>query len=192
LGGHHESWLGNALLGSVSLHVLHHARTSVLVAHRAPTGSGRILFGTDGSRGAGIALRTLGLALDRGRAQVEVASVVPPRTPIVVPLAPGVHLSPLQDPDVLDAHEKARDEVARCADSLRARGITTTTALLTGSPGAQLLKEADNIGADLVVVGSRGLGPVRRAMVGSVGDRIVRHAPAALVARDPRTPKDPI
>lgn len=55
-----------------------------------------------------------------------------------------------------------------------------------GSPGPQLLKEAENVGADLVVVGSRGSGAVRRTLLGSVGDQVLRHAPATLIGRGPR------
>jgi nucleotide-binding universal stress UspA family protein len=34
----------------------------------------------------------------------------------------------------------------------------------------------EQVGADLVVMGSRGLGGIRRALVGSVSDSVVRHA----------------
>jgi len=36
---------------------------------------------------------------------------------------------------------------------------------------------------DLVAVGSRGLGPIARAILGSVSDQVVRHSPAALIGR---------
>lgn len=52
LGAGHTTWVGNLLLGSVSTHALHHAPCSVVVTHRAPTGSGRILLGIDGSHEA--------------------------------------------------------------------------------------------------------------------------------------------
>jgi nucleotide-binding universal stress UspA family protein len=45
-----------------------------------------------------------------------------------------------------------------------------------------LLSEARAVGADLVVVGARGLGGLRRA-IGSVSDKLARHAPATLVGR---------
>ena len=36
---------------------------------------------------------------------------------------------------------------------------------------------ADELGAGLIVMGSRGLGGIRRALMGSVSDSVVRHAP---------------
>jgi nucleotide-binding universal stress UspA family protein len=56
-------------------------------------------------------------------------------------------------------------------------------AVLVGRPGSQLLKEADSIGADLIVVGSRGLGALSRTLLGSVSDQVLRHAPATFVGR---------
>jgi nucleotide-binding universal stress UspA family protein len=41
--------------------------------------------------------------------------------------------------------------------------------------------------ADIVVVGSRGLGAVERVAIGSVSDQIAREAPATLVARSAST-----
>jgi nucleotide-binding universal stress UspA family protein len=44
---------------------------------------------------------------------------------------------------------------------------------------------ADEIGAGLIVMGSRGLGGIRRALMGSVSDSVVRHAhcPVLVVRR---------
>jgi nucleotide-binding universal stress UspA family protein len=40
----------------------------------------------------------------------------------------------------------------------------------------QIMRVAEEIGAGLIVMGSRGLGGVRRALMGSVSDSVVRHA----------------
>ena len=40
----------------------------------------------------------------------------------------------------------------------------------------QIVKVAEDIGAGLIVMGSRGLGGVRRVLMGSVSDSVVRHA----------------
>jgi len=45
-----------------------------------------------------------------------------------------------------------------------------------GNPAAEIVELAEELGVGLVVVGSRGLGGVRRALMGSVSDSVVRHA----------------
>jgi len=45
-----------------------------------------------------------------------------------------------------------------------------------GRPDEEIVSVADEIGAGLVVTGSRGLGGVRRALMGSVSDSVGRHA----------------
>jgi len=59
--------------------------------------------------------------------------------------------------------------------------------LRVGRPDKEIVDLAEEIDAGLVVVGSRGLGGVRRALVGSVSDSVVRHAPCpVLVVRQAR------
>ncbi|MBX6765035.1 MAG: universal stress protein, partial [Rubrobacteraceae bacterium] len=56
-----------------------------------------------------------------------------------------------------------------------------------GRPDVEIVAVAEEIGADLVVVGSRGLGGLRRTLMGSVSDSVVRHAHCSvLVVRIPR------
>ena len=54
-----------------------------------------------------------------------------------------------------------------------------------GRPDADIVRLAEEIGADLIVIGGRGFWAVRRALMGSVSDSIVCHAHCpALVVRD--------
>ena len=76
LGASHSTWMGNLLMGSVSTYVLHHAPCSVLVTHRAPAGSGKVLVGADGSESAVSSIHMAAEVLDRSRCSVEVATVV--------------------------------------------------------------------------------------------------------------------
>jgi nucleotide-binding universal stress UspA family protein len=57
--------------------------------------------------------------------------------------------------------------------------------VLTGGPGVELTILAKEIGASVLVVGSRGRGGIKRALLGSVSDHLVRNAPCpVLVVRD--------
>jgi nucleotide-binding universal stress UspA family protein len=55
-----------------------------------------------------------------------------------------------------------------------------------GKAAAEIVELAQELGAGLVVVGSRGLGGIRRALMGSVSDSVVRHAhcPVLVVRRE--------
>jgi nucleotide-binding universal stress UspA family protein len=71
----------------------------------------------------------------------------------------------------------------RATDELQEAGFHTESVVNVGHAARRLLEEAESRGADMIVVGSRGLGPVRRSLTGSVSDRVARHGPAALIAR---------
>ena len=55
-----------------------------------------------------------------------------------------------------------------------------------GRPDAAIVWFAEEIGAGLVVVGSRGLGAMKRTLIGSVSDAVVKHAhcPVIVVRRE--------
>jgi nucleotide-binding universal stress UspA family protein len=57
----------------------------------------------------------------------------------------------------------------------------------SGSAPDQILKHADSLAADLIVMGSRGLGALQQAIMGSVAEKVVRYAHCpVLVVRRPR------
>jgi nucleotide-binding universal stress UspA family protein len=181
--------MGSVLLGSVSMPVLHHAPCSVLVTHRAPTGSDKVVLGVDGSRGSTDALHLAAGILDPARCSILVASVAPyPPIPLVVPYPGGTYVGHSRHYDRLEKEriERARNLAEKAASYLRKNGFDAEAVVLEGSPGPQLLKEADGSNADLVVVGSRGVGALHRALLGSVSDQVARHAPATLIGRPQR------
>ena len=57
-----------------------------------------------------------------------------------------------------------------------AGGEITETHARVGYPEAEIVDLAEEMRAGLIVIGSRGLGPLRRALMGSVSDSVVRHA----------------
>jgi nucleotide-binding universal stress UspA family protein len=72
------------------------------------------------------------------------------------------------------------------AAALRRPGLVVDTAVETGRAAAALMARADAEFADLIVVGSRGLGPAASAVFGSVSAELVDHARCpVLVARSP-------
>jgi len=186
LGASHTTWMGNLLLGRVSMHVLHHAPCSVVVTHRAPTGTGRVLVGTDGSEGAHSSFAVAAEVLDHDRCTIEAATVVSHPWMFAATYPAGAFLGHVPDTQGLEREriEQGRVVAQRASAEARAAGFTVMEeAVLVGKPGHQLLEEAGSIGADLVVVGSRGMGAIGRAFLGSVSDQVARHAPATFVGR---------
>jgi nucleotide-binding universal stress UspA family protein len=55
-------------------------------------------------------------------------------------------------------------------------GTVKETHLREGRADAEIVELAEEIGAGLIVMGSRGHGRLRRALMGSVSDAVVRHA----------------
>ncbi|MFN8536435.1 MAG: universal stress protein [Thermomicrobiales bacterium] len=53
--------------------------------------------------------------------------------------------------------------------------------LCTGRPGSAIVALATDLHADLLVVTSQGLGPVRRLVLGSVSEDVVQHAPCPVL-----------
>ena len=186
LGAGHRTWLGNLILGSVGTHVLHSSPTSVLIVHEwfQEPATGRVLVGTDGSSYSQRATELFARFADPGRCNVTVVAVAPNAQSTLV-RHPA--LAPTYEP--FDQHrqeeviEWAEGHGTRAREMLQKAGFEASSATSVGSAANVLLKEADSRRTDLVVVGSRGLGPVERTALGSVSDNVARHAAAALVAR---------
>jgi len=67
---------------------------------------------------------------------------------------------------------------------LQSANRTASVEVRAGRPASELAAMATERGADLLVVGSRGLSPIRSLLLGSVSDELVEHAPCSvLVAR---------
>jgi nucleotide-binding universal stress UspA family protein len=133
----------------------------------------RILLCYDGSAEAKHALDRVG----------EIASVVPSRVTVVSvaePIYPNPPYTGYADPAEEQAHRRLLEEAA---EDLRGQGVDATTLEAVGDPAAALLDAARD-GADLVVVGSRHRGVIKRLLFGSVSAEVVVEAPCdVLVVR---------
>ena len=80
--------------------------------------------------------------------------------------------------------QAARDNAARALEHADVEGVEIRTVFREGNPARVLVEEAGD--ADLLVVGSRGLGGFRSLLLGSVGQQCAHHAPCPLVIVRPR------
>jgi nucleotide-binding universal stress UspA family protein len=141
-----------------------------------------VILCTDGSELALQALRT-GLGLLRPPARIVVATVVELADETLVTGVSGFAggaMSPAQF-DELRRESFAAGEhvVGQAVDALGLDGAETR--VLHGHPGPALCELAAEIGASAIVMGSRGRGVLKRALLGSVSDHVVRHAPCPVM-----------
>lgn len=100
---------------------------------------------------------------------------------VAVPIAPGLTVSA---PEHIRAEEAARtrgEEVLDAARALAAGVIQFAADLEFGDPAAVIDRRAQELEADLVVVGSRGLGRLDRLLLGSVSSALVQRAPCSVL-----------
>lgn len=139
----------------------------------------RILLATDGSHGSAVALHLVrDLPLPEG-SSVHVVTVVDTMRMIALPGVMGIDQTAYLT-------EAAEDSLASAAGVLTAArpDLAVTTEVLAGRPADAIRAEAESVVPDLLVMGSRGHGRVRSALLGSVSLEIVEAAPCpVLVAR---------
>ena len=107
------------------------------------------------------------------------------------PRAPDVGADPAprdearQGPGDLQWTVNAREEIdatlAEAAEVARRGGVAARTYARQGDPADAILDVAEERGADLIVVGNKGMTGARRFLLGSVPNRVSHHAPCAVM-----------
>ncbi|MGA9523996.1 MAG: universal stress protein [Myxococcaceae bacterium] len=102
---------------------------------------------------------------------------------VVEPYAPPVDLPGISFVDWIEPHRKAALRmIADAATSIAERtGVTPETEVRVGGAANELTHFSQEKQADLVVVGSRGLGAVKRMLLGSVAGRVVHQSAAPVL-----------
>jgi nucleotide-binding universal stress UspA family protein len=165
------------LLGSVSLGVAREAPCPVLVCKGAPRDVGAVTVGIDGSAHARRALAWIAALPLRASTRLRLVGVVEPeRYPST---APGIVRASLRAAlDALEAERRAALErtIEAALPIVKDWSASTEVSVVTGKPGDVIVREAGQHGSDLIVLGARGLGTVKRLLLGSVSESVVRHA----------------
>lgn len=125
----------------------------------------RILVGYDGSRESD---KALDLAVDLAKAAR--ASLVVQHVIAIVPEAAEVSMN------MAEIEKEAGRMLEAVVERVRSAGVSATKVLTQGDVARSILKEAEDRGVDLLVVGSLGRGRMARILVGSVADKLVRTA----------------
>jgi nucleotide-binding universal stress UspA family protein len=139
----------------------------------------RILVPTDGSTGtAHVAMQAFDLAT-KYDAAVDILHVVEPDA--------GRLLGNGENNDA-ELQEPGRQAVATLEELAKVYDIDTTREIREGDPMEEILAAADERDVDLIVMGTHGRSGLEWRLIGSVAERIVRHAdPSVLTVRLPET-----
>jgi nucleotide-binding universal stress UspA family protein len=200
LGSTHRAAFGFVAPGSVAEHLLKGARCRLVIAPKGyararammaaeaaaeeaddvPTGTPLphlredprvIAVGFDGGDESRAALKESAILAERFGTSLRVIGVTtpaPPPTPGVIGTAPPPEAGE-------DFQSRLHDAVAELPSDLRALPVFEH-----GDPVAKLLERAAE-GVDLLVLGSRGYGPMLRLIAGSVSVRVIRNAPCPVL-----------
>jgi nucleotide-binding universal stress UspA family protein len=156
----------------------------------------RMLIPLDGSE---LAEQILEPALVLGAAtqsEYTLLRVVKPLTPAAFDPTTGmltlIHESLLKQLQDLDAQrrEEAQEYLERVAATLRARSLTVQTRVVTHEqPARGILDDAEKNAIDLIALATHGRGGLKRMLLGSVADKVLRGATMpVLVSRPVATP----
>jgi nucleotide-binding universal stress UspA family protein len=157
VGAHGRSRAAGVLFGSVATAMAHHATCPVLIARRGGDDSfpRLIVHATDGSAEA----------LDAARVAGQIAAA---------------HDSTVVTLHVADHDEDRGRGIAEGAVALiEASGREPVVRVELGSPHRRIVEVAEEAGASLVVLGSRGLSGVRA--LGSVSERVAQRSPCSVL-----------
>jgi nucleotide-binding universal stress UspA family protein len=125
------------------------------------------VVGTDGSDTAKIAARRAGDLAAATGAAIHVVSAYSGRGDVVTVGSETFEVSGLN---------VAEEIAAQQAAAYRAAGLNATHSAGEGKPGSVILQEAENVEADLIVVGNRRMQGMQRVL-GAVANDVVHHAP---------------
>jgi nucleotide-binding universal stress UspA family protein len=138
-----------------------------------------IVVGTDGSETARKAVRaavdlagTLGATLD----VVSAYEPVPAQR-----LRQEARQAPADLQWTITPREDVEATLAEAAEELEGTGVAVRTYAREGDPADAILDVAEERGADLIVVGNKGMTGAKRFLLGSVPNKVSHHAPCSVL-----------
>jgi nucleotide-binding universal stress UspA family protein len=174
--------LARFFIGSTAERVLRHADRPVLVGRPMRHGLKRALIGVDASPVATRVVEAAATFPLPPETELMLATVLPSQEALVgaAPLV-WTSLSGELDNILKSAVIEAEDRLRALARVLQDRGENVAAEVLRGDPATALISHVDSEEADLAIVGSHGEGGVDRFLLGSVSERLARHARSSVL-----------
>lgn len=176
---------GELTFGSTSAHVARHAPCSTLVLRKtkgAPSSNSSVLIAIDGSESC---LRAIESAIKKFNGKIESKKIsliyVANISPMVAAVTPRGFVVAMEENLLMEGEV----HLATAKKILADHGFTNVEIILKiGSPAHEIIKAAEETGAELLVIGAQGKGAIKHFLMGEVANKIVTHASVAtLVAR---------
>jgi nucleotide-binding universal stress UspA family protein len=138
-----------------------------------------IVVGTDGSQTAAKAVRA---AADLARSVGASLDIVSAYEPVS---GQRLREEARQAPDdtqwTINPREDVDATLSEAAESVAGAGLAVETFAREGDPADAILDVAEERGADLVVVGNKGMTGAKRFLLGSVPNKVSHHAPCSVL-----------
>ncbi|HEY0459637.1 MAG TPA: universal stress protein [Pyrinomonadaceae bacterium] len=143
----------------------------------------RVILATDGTKQSEAAIdftKALNLKDDD---EIRVVSVVDMALPISLDNYDG-YLPSTEETEnaVKDNFEKTLETTGnKLKEIFAGKNVLIVTELLNGSPESRIVEKAEEIEADLIIVGSHGYNRWERLLLGSISDSVIHHAPCSVL-----------
>ena len=138
-----------------------------------------IVVGTDGSETASYALgQAIALAAPLG-ATLDVVSAYQPVSKA------RLNAESKEAPEgfqwAINPHEDVEVTLQAATDAAVAAGVEARTHARQGDPADAIIEVAEQQGADLIIVGNKGMTGTKRFLLGSVPNKVSHHAPCSVL-----------
>jgi nucleotide-binding universal stress UspA family protein len=139
----------------------------------------RIVVGTDGSETAAAAVRQ---AIDLAKLTGAQLGIVSAYAPVSKRRVEGEQLqAPADVQHEIGPREDVNLTLDAAAAEAKKEGIEVKTHPVEADPAEAILNVAEETGADLIVVGNKGMTGARRFLLGSVPNNVSHHAPCSVI-----------
>lgn len=134
-----------------------------------------IVVGTDGSPSADAAVRRAAEVAKGIGTRVDLVTAYPDVPTYRETITSSAKAEPI------NLRQVAESVLARESRALEDEGIEVMTHAREGDPAEVIIDVAQEEGADLIVVGARGLSGLQRFLLGSVSSKLSHHAPTSVM-----------